>query len=126
HPQSLHQKHILNCSPADPCGNAVERQATERRLRSLRIQLSAIRSAIAAALTLALVFGGAGALRDWVLSLPVPPWASAVAFLAVLFALVTAVDLLFRYVAGYRWERAFGLFAQPFVGWLKDLAKSVR
>src|SRR2546422_1043667 len=109
----------------DAWGFDIKRQATARHLRSLRIRLSAIRSTIAAGLTIAFVFGGSGALRHWVLSLPVPPWASAVAFLAVLFALVTAVDLPFRYVAGYRWERAFGLSAQPFVGWLKDLAKSV-
>src|SRR2546427_171264 len=109
----------------DAWGFDVERQATARRLRSLRIRLSAIRFAIAAALTLALVYGWAGALRDWVLSLPVPSWAATITFLAALFALVTAVDLPFRYVAGCRWERAFGLSAQPFVGWLKDLAKSV-
>src|SRR5207245_4034099 len=74
---------------------------------------------------LALVLGGAGALRDWVLSLHVSSWAATVTFLAALFALVTAVDLPFRFVAGYRWERAFGLSAQQFGGWLKDLAKSV-
>ena len=108
----------------DAWGFDVERQATARRLRSLRIRLSAIRSAVGAALTLALVFGGAGALRDWVFSLHVPSWAAPVTFLAALFALVTVVDLPFRYVGGYRWEREFGLSSQPFVGWLKDLAKS--
>ena len=108
----------------DAWGFDVERQATARRLRSLHIRLSAIRSAVTAALTLALVFGGAGALRDWVFSLHVPSWAARVTFLAVLFALVTVVDLPFRYVGGYRWEREFGLSSQPFVGWLKDLAKS--
>jgi len=108
----------------DAWGFDVGRQATARRLRSLRIRLSAIRSAVAAALTVALVFGGAGALRDWVLSLHVPSWAATVTFLAALFALVTSVDLPFRYVGGHRWERAFGLSSQPFAGWLKDLAKS--
>src|SRR3989442_7217865 len=54
----------------DACGFDVERQATARRLRSLRIRLSAIRSAVAAALMLALVLGGAGALRDLGLSFP--------------------------------------------------------
>src|SRR2546427_7387532 len=77
----------------DAWGFDVERQATARRLRSLRIQLSAIRSAIAAALTLALVFGVAGGLRDSVLSLPVPPLARAGAVLAVLFSPLTPVDL---------------------------------
>jgi len=108
----------------DAWGFDLERQATARRLRSLRIRLSAIRSVVAAALTLALVFGGAGALRDWVISLHVPTWAATVTFLAALFGLVTSVDLPFRYVGGHRWERAFGLSSQHFAGWLKDLAKS--
>ncbi len=111
--------------PVDAWGFDVERQATARRLRSLRIRLSAVRTAVAAGLTLGLVLGGAGALRDRVLSFQVPSWAATVTFLAVLFALVTAVELPFRYVGGYRWERAFGLSAQRFAGWLKDLAKSL-
>lgn len=111
--------------PVDAWGFDVERQARARRLRSLRIRLSAVRTAAAAGLTLGLVLGGAGALRDWVLSIQAPSWAATVTFLAVLFALVTAVDLPFRYVGGYRWERAFGLSAQRFAGWLKDLAKSL-
>ena len=98
---------------------------TARRLRSLRIRLSAIRMAVAAALTLVLVLGGAGALRDRVLSLPVPLWAATVTFLVALFALVMGVDLPFRYIGGYRWERAFDLSAQRFAGWVKDLAKSL-
>ena len=108
----------------DSWGFDVERQMTARRLRSLRIRLSAIRMAVAAALTLALVLGGAGAVRDRVLSLPVPSWAATALFLVVLFALVMAVDLPFRYVGGYRWERAFDLSAQRFAGWVKDLAKA--
>src|SRR3989442_8600817 len=108
----------------DAWGFDVERQLTARRLRSLRIRLSASRTAVAAALTLILVFGGAGAVRDCVLSLPVPSWAATVAFLVILFALVMAVDLPFRYISGYRWERAFGLSAQRFAGWVKDLAKA--
>src|SRR5437899_12017024 len=42
-----------------------------------------------------------------------------------LFGLVMAVDLPFRYVGGYRWERAFDLSPQRFSGWMKDLAKSL-
>jgi len=109
----------------DAWGFNVERQMTARRLRSLRIRLSAIRMAVAAALTLVLVLGGAGALRDRVLSLPVPLWAATVTFLVALFALVMGVDLPFRYIGGYRWERAFDLSAQRFAGWVKDLAKSL-
>jgi len=109
----------------DAWGFDVERQVTARRLRSLRIRLSAIRMAVAVALTLILVLGGAGAVRDRVLSLPVPSWAATVTFLVVLFALVMVVDLPFRYVGGYRWERAFDLSSQRFTGWMKDLAKSL-
>ena len=109
----------------DAWGFDVERQAAARRLRSLRIRLSAIRTAVAAALTLALILGGARALRDGILSLPMPSWAAVIFFLVVLFALVTAVDSPFRYIGGYRWERAFNLSAQRFGGWLKDLAKSL-
>lgn len=109
----------------DAWGFDVDRQATAHRLRTLRIRLSAIRTAVAAGLTLALLLGGSGALRDWVLSLRMPSWAAPVAFLVVLFGLVTAVDLPFRYVGGYRWERAFGLSAQHFTGWIKDFVKSL-
>lgn len=109
----------------DAWGFDVERQGTARRLRSLRIRLSAIRTAVAVAVTLVLILGGASALRDRVLALPVPSWAAMVTFLVFLFALVMAVDLPFRYVGGYRWERAFDLSDQRFVGWLKDLAKSM-
>ena len=109
----------------DAWGFDVERQETAHRLRSLRIRLSAIRMAVAAVLTLALVLGGAGALRDRILSLPLPSWAATVTFLVVLFALVMLADLPFRYVGGYRWERAFDLSAQRFAGWVKDLAKSL-
>ena len=108
----------------DAWGFDIERQMSARRLRSLRIRLSAIRTAVAAALTLALVLGGAGAVRDRVLSLPVPSWTATLLFLVVLFAVVMAVDLPFRYVGGYRWERAFDLSSQSLGGWMKDLAKS--
>jgi STE24 endopeptidase len=109
----------------DGWGFDVQRQATARRLRSLRIRLSAIRTAVVGAVTLALVLGGAGALRDRVLALPVPSWAAAITFLVVLFALVMGVDLPFRYVGGYRWERAFDLSSQRLRGWMKDLVKSL-
>src|SRR5437667_368512 len=109
----------------DAWGFDVERQTAAHRLRSLHIRLSAIRTAVAAGLALALVLGGAGALRDWVVSFRVPPWVATVLFLVLLFGVVTAVDLPFRYVDGYRLERTFGLSAQRFAGWMKDLAKSL-
>src|SRR2546422_11332538 len=70
----------------DAWGFDIKRQATARHLRSLRIRLSAIRSTIAAGLTIAFVVGGSGALRGLVLSLPAPPWGVAGAVLAVFFA----------------------------------------
>ncbi len=110
---------------ADAWGFDVERQAMARRLRTMRIRLSLIRSAAFAALTIAILFGGSGALRDWVLSLRLPSWASVVSFLAVLFALAAGFDLPFGYVGGYRWEKAFGLSARSPASWLKDVGKSL-
>jgi len=99
------------------------RQATARRLRSLRIRLSAIRSAVAAALTVALCSAGrARCAIGCFLARALVGGHGHVS--GRLFALVTSVDLPFRYVGGHRWERAFGLSSQPFAGWLKDLAKS--
>src|SRR2546427_2345686 len=87
----------------DAWGFDVERQATARRLRSLRIQLSAIRSAIAAALTLALVFGGGGAFRGFVVSLSGPPLGAPGALLALFFGPAAAGGLSVCYIAGYPW-----------------------
>src|SRR5205807_2244687 len=88
----------------DAWGFDVERQTAAHRLRSLHIRLSAIRTAVAAGLTLAFVLGGAGALRDWVVSFRVPSWVAAVMFLVLLFAVVLAflapivlVPLFFRF-----------------------------
>src|SRR2546422_10922943 len=74
----------------DAWGFDIKRQATARHLRSLRIRLSAIRSTIAAGLTIAFVFGGAGALRPLVLSVPGPPRGAPVRVLAAFFAPVDA------------------------------------
>src|SRR2546427_5257635 len=82
----------------DAWGFDVERQATARRLRSLRIRLSAIRSAVGAALTLALVFGGAGAVPVLVLLLHVPSWAGPGTSLGALFPLVAAGEFPHRFV----------------------------
>src|SRR2546427_5910422 len=77
----------------DAWGFDVERQATARRLRSLRIRLSAIRSAVAAALTLTLVFGGAGAVWDWGVFFHLASWAAKGMVLAALFAFRTPIGL---------------------------------
>ncbi len=100
------------------------RQAIARRLRSLRLRLSAVRTLALGIFAAILVFGGAGRLRDAALSLGWPGWASGTVFLASLFALFAAVELPFSYVSGYRWEHAMGLSTQRLAGWLRDLAKS--
>src|SRR3989449_6296517 len=66
----------------DAWGFDIKRQATARHLRSLRIRLSAIRSTIAAGLTIAFLFGGAGALRPLGVSVPGAPLGSAGAVFA--------------------------------------------
>src|SRR2546427_4295807 len=74
----------------DAWGFDVERQATARRLRSLRIRLSAIRSAVAAALTLTLVFGGAGAVCGLGVFFHLPSVAGQGTFFGALFPFVNA------------------------------------
>src|SRR2546422_4987014 len=83
----------------DAWGFDIKRQATARHLRSLRIRLSAIRSTIAAGLTIAFVFGGAGALRGLGVSFSVAPLAAAGAVFAVLFSPLAPGDLSFFFVA---------------------------
>jgi len=96
-----------------------------RRLRTMRLRLSAVRSAVFATVISGLVVGGSGYIRDAVLSLRWPAWASSILFLAVLFAFFAAVELPFGYIGGHRWERACGLSSQTFLAWLKDVAKSL-
>ena len=76
------------------------------------------------ALAAYLVLGGSQALRDAIVSLRWPPWASVVVYLAALYGLLAGLDLPFGYVSGYRWERAAGLSNQTFLSWLKDAGKS--
>lgn len=109
----------------DPWGFNRERQVIARRLRTIRLRLSAARIAVFAAAVCILVFGGSGYLRDAVLSLRGPAWPSTILFLAILFAFFAAIELPFAYVGGHRWERACGLSSQTFLAWLKDVAKSL-
>lgn len=109
----------------DPWGFDRERQAIARRLRTMRLRLSAARIAVFATMVSGLVFGGSGYLRDAVLSLRWPAWASTILFLAVLFALFAAIELPFAYIGGHRWERDCGLSSQTFLAWLKDVVKSL-
>ena len=108
----------------DAWGFDVDRQVVARRLRSKRLVLRAIHGAAIGLLATALVAGGAASLRDSVLRLGWPGWASAGASLSILFGAFAAAELPFAYVGGFRWERAFGLSRQRLSGWLKDLAKS--
>ena len=109
----------------DAWGFDSERQAKAHRLRTLRFRLSIARTAALVALVVVLVIGGSASLRDAVLSLRWPSWASTILFLVLLFLSFLAVDLPFAYVGGHRWETASGLSSQSFRGWAKDLAKSV-
>src|SRR6266508_2835532 len=109
----------------DAWGFDAERQVAARRLRSKRLVLRAVHWALIGLLASALVAGGAASLRDAVFRLGWPGWASAAAFLSILFGAFAAAELPFAYVGGFRWERAFGLSHQRLRGWLKDLAKSL-
>ena len=109
----------------DAWGFDAERQVVARRLRSKRLVLRAVHGAVVGLLATALVVGGAVSLRDAVLRLGWPGWASTGAFLALLFGAFAAAELPFAYVGGFRWERAFGLSRQRVRGWLEDVAKSL-
>src|SRR5467141_4875186 len=109
----------------DAWGFDSERQAKAHRLRTLRCRLSIARTAALVALVVVLVIGGSASLRDAVLSLRSPSWASTILFLVLLFLSFLAVDLPFAYVGGHRWETSSGLSSQSLLGWAKDLAKSV-
>src|SRR6267143_1807380 len=109
----------------DAWGFDSDRQAKAHRLRTLRFRLSMGRTAALIALVVVLVLGGSASLRDAVLSLRWPSWASMILFLVLLFLAFLAVELPFAYVGGHRWETASGLSSQSFRGWAKDLAKSV-
>lgn len=109
----------------DAWGFDEERQAVARRLRSKRLRLGAVRTASFGVIAGILVFGGAAACRDLILSLGWPGWASVVTFLAVLFGVFAAAEVPFSYVGGFRWEHAIGLSTQTFAGWMKDLGKSL-
>ncbi len=109
----------------DAWGFDLERQIVARRLRSNRLVLRAVHGAVIGLLATALVAGGAASLRDSVVRLEWPGWASAGAFLSILFGAFAAAELPFAYVGGFRWERAFGLSRQRLSGWLKDVAKSL-
>src|SRR3989442_12747423 len=108
----------------DAWGFDSERQAKAHRLRTMRFRLSIARTAALVALVVVIVIGGSASLRDAVLSLRWPSWASTILFLVLLFLSLLAVDLPFAYVVGHRWETASGLSSQSLLGWAKDLLKS--
>src|SRR6266480_4117102 len=109
----------------DAWGFDSERQAKAHRLRTMRLRLSIARTAALVTLVVVLVIGGSASLRDAVLSLRWPSWASTILFLVLLFLGFLAVDLPFAYVGGHRWETASGLSSQSLWGWAKDTLKSV-
>jgi STE24 endopeptidase len=89
------------------------------------VRLSAARTSASVVLVLGLILGGSAIVRDAVLALGWPSWASAVLFLAILYALFLAIDLPFSYLGGYRLEKASGLSSQTLRGWMKDLGKTM-
>src|SRR5947208_9023272 len=109
----------------DAWGFDSERQAKAHRLRALRFRLSIARTAALVALVVVLLIGGSASLRHAVQSLQWPSLTSTILFLVLLFLSFLAIDLPFAYVGGHRWETASGLSSQSFLGWAKDLAKSV-
>lgn len=109
----------------DPWGFDVDRQAEARSLRGRRRRLSVARTVASVVLVLVLVLGGSAFLRDAVLSLRWPSWASSVLFLTLLYALFVAFELPFTYLSGYRLEKASGLSSQTLRGWMKDLGKTL-
>src|SRR6267143_2490582 len=98
----------------DAWGFDVDRQAKARYLRRQRVRLAATRTAASTVLVVGLILGVSGMVRDAVLALGWPSWASAVLFLAFLYALYVAFDLPFAYLGGYRLEKASGLSSQSF------------
>jgi len=109
----------------DAWGFDVDRQAKARSFRGRRVRLSAARTSASVVLVLGLILGGSAIVRDAVLALGWPSWASAVLFLAILYALFLAIDLPFSYLGGYRLEKASGLSSQTLRGWMKDLGKTM-
>jgi STE24 endopeptidase len=108
----------------DAWGFDSDRQAKAHRLRRDRFRFSLARTGALVALTIGLVTVGSVALRDAVLSLRWPSWASSPLFLVILFAAFFAVELPFAYLGGHRLETASGLSSQSFGGWMKDLGKT--
>jgi STE24 endopeptidase len=109
----------------DAWGFDVDRQAKARSLRGRRVRLTAARTSASVVLVLGLILGGSAILRDGVLALGWPSWASAILFLTFLYALFLAIDLPFSYLGGYRLEKASGLSSQSLRGWMKDLGKTM-
>jgi len=109
----------------DAWGFDVDRQAKARSFRGRRVRLSAARTSASVVLVLGLILGGSAIVRDAVLALGWPSWASAVLFLAILYALFLAIDLPCSYLGGYRLEKASGLSSQTLRAWMKDLGKTM-
>ncbi|HYS99248.1 MAG TPA: M48 family metallopeptidase [Thermoplasmata archaeon] len=109
----------------DAWGFDRERQAVAHRVRSKRLRLQAVHTAAFGGFAIALVGGGAASMEDATARLGWPSWAALTAFLAILFALFALLELPFRFISGFRWERSMGLSNQTLVGWFKDLAKTL-
>lgn len=108
----------------DAWGFDEERQAVARRLRDRRFRLMVLRVAVYLGATLALLAGGAVALRAWAASFAPATWAHAALFLATLYGIGSVLGLPFSFVSGFVWERRAGLTDRGAGSWLRDYAKS--
>ncbi len=109
---------------ADPWGFDEERQALARKLATARRRYGWAHTGILSVFLLVLLAGGAVALRDGVGSLALPSWAASTAFLAVLYAIGSALGWPFDYVGRYKLDRRYGLLTQGLRSWIADRAKS--
>ncbi len=108
----------------DAWGFDEEREALARRLQRKRRRLSLAHTGLLLAYLIALLGGGSGALRSWILSLPFPGWAASTIFLVILFSIGFALGWPFAYLSGYRLEHSSGMSSQSLGSWLVDQAKS--
>lgn len=109
---------------ADPWGFDEERQALARQLVTKRRRYSWSHMGVLLVYLLVLLASGAASLRTWADSVHIPGWAASTLFLAILYAIGSALGWPFAYVGGYKLDRAFGLSTQGPRSWVLDQAKS--
>lgn len=101
-----------------------ERQDLAHKLRRKRRRYSASHTALILVYLAVLLAGESLAVRSWVLSLRLPAWVAASIFIALVFAIGSALGWPYAYLGGYRLERGFGLSTQSRRSWALDELKS--